>query len=141
MKVSNFHFVFSSRKRVFQNRVLRRIFWPKRDKVTGEQRKLHNEKLNDLYSSSNIVWVIKSRSIRWARHVVCMGERGGIYRVLMEKPERKMPLGRIILRCIFWKWDVEVRTAASWLTRGTGADTCECGNGPLRSIKCVEFLD
>jgi len=64
--------------RVFENRVLRRIFGPKRDEVRGEWRKLHNEELNDLYSSPNIVHVIKSRRMRWAGHVARMGEgRGG----------------------------------------------------------------
>ena len=61
------------RLRVFENRVLRRILWPKRDEVTGEWRKLHNEELNDLYSSPNIVRVIKSRRMRWAGHVTRMG--------------------------------------------------------------------
>ena len=61
------------RLRVFENRVLRRIFGPKSNEVTGEWRKLHNEKFNDLYSSPNIVWVIKSRRMRWAGHVACMG--------------------------------------------------------------------
>jgi hypothetical protein len=79
---------------VFQNRVLRRIFGPKRDEVTGEWRKLHNEELNNLYSSPNIVWVIKSRRMRWAEHVACMGEGRGVYRVLVEKPEGRRPLGR-----------------------------------------------
>ena len=72
--------------RVFENRVLRRIFGPRRDKVAGEWRKLHNEDLNDLYSP-NIVRVIKSRRMRWAGHVERMGERRGIYRVLVGKPE------------------------------------------------------
>jgi hypothetical protein len=62
------------RLRVFENRVLRRIFGPKRDKVTGEWRRLHNEELNDLYSSPNIIWVIKSRIMRWAGHVARMGK-------------------------------------------------------------------
>ena len=93
MKESNFQFVFSSRMRVFENRVLR-IFGPKRDEVTGEWRKLHNEELNDLYSSPNIVQVINLRRIRWMRQVACNGERRGIYRVLVEKPEGKRPLGR-----------------------------------------------
>jgi len=71
---------------VFENRVLRRIFEPKRDEITGEQRKLHNEELNDLYSSPNIVQVIKSRRMRWAGHVARMGEGRGMYRVLVGKP-------------------------------------------------------
>ena len=75
------------RLRVFENRVLRRIFGSRRDGVTGEWRRLRNEKLNDLYSSPNIIRVIKSRRMRWAGHVVRMGERRGIYRVLVEKPE------------------------------------------------------
>jgi len=62
--------------------------------VTGEWRKLHNEELNDLFSSPNILWVIKSRSMRWAGHVACMGERRAVYRVLVWKPEGKRPLGR-----------------------------------------------
>jgi len=84
------------RLRVYENmhRVLRRIFGPKRDKVTGEWRKLHNEELNDLYCSSNIVQVIKSRRIRWTGHVARMGEGRGVYRVLVGKPEGKRPLGR-----------------------------------------------
>ena len=80
--------------RVLENRVLRRIFWPKRDEVTGEWRKLHNEELYDLYSSPNIVRVIKSRRMRWAGPVSCMGESRGVYRVLVGKPEGKSPLGR-----------------------------------------------
>jgi len=67
--------------RVFGNRVLRRIFEPKRDELTGEWRKLHNEELNDLYSSPNIFRVIKSRRMRWAGHVARMGESRGVYRV------------------------------------------------------------
>jgi len=71
------------RLRVFENRVLRRIFGPKKDEVTGEWKKLHNEELNDLYCSPNIVRVIKSKRMRWAGHVARMGERRGVYRVLM----------------------------------------------------------
>jgi len=79
---------------VFENRVLRRIFGPRRDEVTGEWRKLHNEKLNDLYSSPNIVRVIKSRRMRWAGHVARMGEWRSMCRILVGKPEGKRPLGR-----------------------------------------------
>ena len=82
------------RLRVFGNRVLRGIFGPKRDEVTRDWRKLHNEELNDLYSSPNIVQVIKSRRMRWAGHVARMGEEMGVYRVLVGKPEGKRPLGR-----------------------------------------------
>jgi len=74
--------------------VLRRIFGPRRDEVTGEWMRLHNEELNDLYSSPNIVRVIKSRRMRWAGHVTRMGEERGVYRVLVGKPEGKRPLGR-----------------------------------------------
>jgi hypothetical protein len=82
------------RLRVFENRVLRRVFGPKRDEVTGEWRMLHNEELNDLYSLPNIVRVVKSRQMRWAGHVAHMGEDRGVYRVLVGKPEGKRPLGR-----------------------------------------------
>ena len=74
--------------------MLRRIFWPKRDEVTGEWRKLHNEELNDLYCSPDIVRVIKSRRMRWAGHVVRKWERRGIYRVLVRKPEGRRSLER-----------------------------------------------
>jgi hypothetical protein len=72
--------------RVFENRVLRGIFEPKRDEVTGEWRRLHNEELYVLYSSPNIVRVIKSRRMRWAGHVARMGDRRGAYRVLVVIP-------------------------------------------------------
>ena len=75
-----------SRLRVFKNRVLRRTFGPRRDEVTAEWRKLHNEMLNDLCSSPNIVRVIKSRRMRWAGHVACIGDRRGVYKVLVGKP-------------------------------------------------------
>ena len=82
------------RLRVFENRVLRGIFGLKWDEVTGGWKKLHNEELNDLYSSPNIVRVIKSRKMRWAGHVALMGERRGVYRVFVGKSEGKRPLGR-----------------------------------------------
>jgi len=78
---------------MFENMVLRRIFAPRRNEVTGEWRRLHNEELNDLYSSPNIVRVIKSRMI-WARHVARMGEERGVYRVLVGKLEGRRPMGR-----------------------------------------------
>jgi len=106
--------------------VLRRVFGPKRDEVTGEWKKIHNEELSDLYSLPNIVRVVKSRRMRWARHVGRMGEGRGVHRVLVGKPEGKGPLGRprhrweIILRCIFRKWEEVVGTGWSWLRIGTG---------------------
>jgi hypothetical protein len=79
---------------VFENRVLRRIFGPKRDEVTGEWRKLHNDELRDLYSSPSIIRIIKWRRMRWAGHVARMGEKRNAYRLFVGKPERKIPLGR-----------------------------------------------
>jgi len=79
---------------VFENRVLGRIFGSKRDSVTREWRKLHNEEINDLYSSPNIVRMMKSRKIRWAGNVTRMEEKRGVYRILVGKPEGKRPLGR-----------------------------------------------
>jgi len=84
--------------RVFENMVL--IFGPRRDEVTWEWRKLHNEELNDLYSSPNIVRVIKSRRMRWAGHVVHMGVERGVYRVLVGKAEGNRPLGRPMRRWV-----------------------------------------
>ena len=100
------------RLRVFENRALRIIFRPKRDEVTGEWRKLHNEELNNLYSSLNTVRVIKPRRMRWARHAASVEEWRGAYRVLVEKLEGKNHLedpgvdGMIILRWICRKCDV-----------------------------------
>jgi hypothetical protein len=81
------------RLRVFENRVLRRIFGPKRDEVTGKWRRLHDEELNDLYSSPNIIRVTKSRRMRRAGHVARMGEKRGAYRILVGRPEGRRPLG------------------------------------------------
>jgi hypothetical protein len=85
--------------------VLWRIYGPKRNEVTGEWRKLHNEELNDLYCSPNIVRVIKSRRMRWVRNVACMGARSGVYRVLVGKPARKRQLGRPRRR---WKDNIKM---------------------------------
>jgi hypothetical protein len=102
-------------------RVLR-IFGPKRKVVTREWRKLHNEELNDLYSPPNIVWVIKSRIIRRAGHVARMGEKRGVYRVLVGKPEEKRPLGRPSHR-----WDDNIQM-----------DLQEVGCGGMDWIKLVQ---
>jgi len=93
--------------RVFENMVLRRIFRPRRDEVTGEWRRLHNEELSDLYSSPNIVRVIKSRRIKWAGHVARMAEERGAYRVLVGKQEGKRPLGRPRRRWVGIRMDLQ----------------------------------
>jgi hypothetical protein len=79
---------------VFESRVLRKIFGPKMDEVTGEWRKLHNEELHDLYSSPSIVRIIKSRRMKWAGHVARMGEKRNAYELLVGKLEGKRPLDR-----------------------------------------------
>jgi hypothetical protein len=110
---------------VFENRVLRRVFGPKRDEVIGEWRKLHKEELRDLYSLPNNVRVVKSRRMGWTGHVARMGEGRGVHRVLVGKPEGKRPFGKPRRR---WedniKMDLEemegVETGWSWLGIGTG---------------------
>jgi hypothetical protein len=79
---------------VFENRVLSRIFGPKRNEVTGEWTKLHNEELHDLYSSPSIIRIIKARRMKWAGHVARMGEKRNAYRLLVGKPEGRRPPGR-----------------------------------------------
>ena len=109
---------------MFENRVLRRVFGPKRDEVTGEWRKLHNEELRDLYPLPNIVRVVKSRRIRWAGYGARMGEGRGVHRVLVGKLEGRRSLGRARRR---WEdnikmdlWEVGgVETGWSWLRIGT----------------------
>jgi len=114
------------RLRVFENRLLRKIFGPKRDEVTREWRKLHNEELNDLYCSPNIVRVVKSTGMRWAGHVALMGESSGVYRVLVWKSEGKRPFGRPRRR---WEDNIKMDlqevgygalTGLIWLRLGTG---------------------
>jgi hypothetical protein len=110
---------------VFENRVPRRVFGPKRDEVTGEWRKLHNEELRDLYSLPNIVRVVKSRRMRRSLHMARMGEGRDVHRVLVGKPEGKRPLRRPRHR---WenniKMDLQegggVEIGWSWLRIGTG---------------------
>jgi hypothetical protein len=87
------------RVRVFDNSVLRWIFGPKRDEVTGEWRRLHKQEFYALYSSPSIIRVMKSRKLKWAGHVACIGERTGAYRALVGKPEGRRPLGRTRSRC------------------------------------------
>jgi hypothetical protein len=131
---------------VFENRVLRRIFWPKGDEATGEWRKLHNEELNDVYSY-NIVWVMESRRMRWEGNVARMGRReaciGLWWGNLRERDHWGVPDvdGRIILRWIFRTWDVGVWTGLGWPRIETGTYTCACGTEPSGSIKCGELLD
>ena len=93
------------RLRVFENRVLMRVFGPKRDEVTGEWRKLYKYELSDFYTLPNIVRVVKSRRMRWAGHAACMGEGRGVHRVLVEKPKGKRPLGRPRRR---WKNNIKM---------------------------------
>jgi hypothetical protein len=90
---------------VFENRVWRRIFGPKRCEVTGGWRKLYNDELRDLYSLPNIIRIIKSRTMRWVGHVARMGEKRNVYRLLVGKPEGKTPLGRPRRR---WIDDVKI---------------------------------
>ena len=108
-------------------KVLRRILGPKRDNVTGEWRKLHNEELNDLYYLPNIILVIKSRKMRWTGHVALVGDRRGYTGFwcgnMRERDHLEDPGvdGRIILRWIFRKWDVGVGNGSIWLSIVTGS--------------------
>jgi hypothetical protein len=112
---------------MFENRVLRRIFGPKRDEVMGEWRKLHNEELRELYSSLSIIRIIKSR-MRWAGHVARMGEKRNAYSLLVGKPEGRRPLGSLRRR---WADNITmdlggcdwvICTGLVWLRIGTGGE-------------------
>jgi hypothetical protein len=112
------------RLRVFENRVLRRMLGPERDEVTGECRKLHNEERNDLYSSTNIIRVIKSRRMGWDGHVGRMEKKRGIYRALVGKPNGKRLLGRPRSR---WKDNMkldlqDVAGGMDWIDLGQEGD-------------------
>jgi hypothetical protein len=110
------------RLRVFENRVLREIFGPKRDEVTGEWRKSHSGELHNLYSSPDISRQIKSRGMRWAGHVARMGKGTNVYRVLVGKPEGKRPLERP--RC---RWEDGIKMDLGRLVGGCGVDSSGSG--------------
>jgi hypothetical protein len=111
---------------VFENRVLGRIFGPKRDGVTGEWRRLHNKELNDLYSSPNIIRVIKSRRMRWTGHIARMGEGRDAYRIVVGRPEGRRPLGRLRrssennIKMDLQEWYGKAWPGLIWLRIGTG---------------------
>jgi len=109
---------------VSENRVLWKVFWCKRDKVTEEQRKLHKGELNDLYCSPSIVRVTKLRRMRWAGHVACMGERRGAYRVLVGENEGKRPLARPRHR-----WNDNIKMALQKVGWGHGLDSAGSEKG------------
>jgi hypothetical protein len=110
---------------VYENRVLRRIFGPKRDEVTGGWRKLHNKELHGLYISPSIIRIIQSRSMRWVGHVARMGERRKVYRLLVGKPGGRRPLGRPRRR---WLDNIRMDFVevgwgeVDWLRVGTGGE-------------------
>ena len=126
------------RLRVFENTVLRKVFGPKRDDVTGEWGKLRNEELNDLYSLPNIVRVVKSRRMRWAENVVRMGEDRGVQRVLVGKPEGERPLGRPRRR---WEDNIKMDLQevgggrGDWMELAQDRDRCWALVGTVRDFR------
>jgi hypothetical protein len=124
------------RLRVFENRVLRRIFGPKTDEVTGEWGKLHNEELHNLYSYPDIIRQVKSRRMRWAGHVARMGDKRKVYKVLVGKPEGKRPLGRPRRR---WEDGIRMDLRETGLGGGCGLDSTVSGQGPVTG--CCECGD
>ncbi|KAJ4448585.1 hypothetical protein ANN_10604 [Periplaneta americana] len=132
------------RLRVFENKVLRKIFGAKRDEVAGEWRKLHNTEQHALYSSPDVIRNIKSRRLRWAGHVARMGESKNAYRVLVERPEGKRPLGRPRRR---WEGNIKMDfrevgyDGREWINLGQDRDqwrTCEGGNERPGSLKASQ---
>jgi hypothetical protein len=127
------------RLRVFENTVLRRIFGPKRDEVTGEWRKMHSGELHDLYPSPDIIRQIKSRAMRWAGHVARIGEGRNLYRVLVGRPEEKDQLkDQGVDGSMGSKWTLGrlvggLWSAFTWLRIGILAGCCECGDEPSGS--------
>jgi hypothetical protein len=126
--------------------MLRRTFGPKREEVAGGRRSLHHEGLHNLYASTNIISMVKSKKMEWARHVVCVGEMRNVYVILVGRPEGKRPLGkpmrrweyniRMDLRNTMWK----VRARCIWLGLRTTDGCCEHRNEQWLSTKDREFL-
>jgi hypothetical protein len=145
VKLGCCHLGRTRRLRVFENRVLRWIFGTKREEVTGEWKKLHNEELHDLYSPT-ILLVIKLRKMRWTGHVALLGDGEGVYRVLVGKPEGKRPLGRPRHRC-----ENEIKMdhqevgcrSMDWIGLAQDRDRWRAlvNVEHLGSIKCGTFLD
>jgi hypothetical protein len=122
-------------KTVFENTVLRRIFAPKRDEVTGEWRKLHSEELHNLYSSPDIIRQVKSRRMKWTGNVARKGEERKVYKILAGKPEGKRLLGRPRRR-----WEDGIRMDLREIGFGVcGLDSTVSGQGPVAG--CCEFGD
>jgi len=111
------------RLRVFENKVLRIILGTKWERVIGDWRRLHEEELDALYCIPNIIWVIKSRRMRWAEHVACTGDGRGAYKVLVVRPEEKSPLGRSRLR---WEKNIKMDlqegglAGTAWIDQASG---------------------
>jgi hypothetical protein len=125
------------RLRVFENRVLRRVFGPRRDEVTGEWRKLHNDELNELYSLPNIVRVVKLRRMRWAGRVAHMGEERGVHRVLVGKPKGKRPLGRSSCR---WEDNIKMDVPEVGGDRGDWMELAQDRDGWRTLVSTVKNL-